>query len=285
MNAIDGLLEALIDYAGLFPPAAMDMHTAVRHYLESSRGGHGRALGRFVVNLEQFPYLWDAAGEYVRGLHLSVIATPDTDWDDLHRLLDQGYAIETVDIKAADGAAEIDRLAKLVPGGAITYFEVPMCETAPQIFAAVQAAGARIKLRMGGATANAFPAPKAVAQTLAELAERHLVFKATAGLHHPVRGRYALTHAEDSPRATMHGFMNLACAAAVLHFGGEAEEACDVLEEEWPGAWQVTPEAIAWQQNSWNADELREVRQKFFAGFGSCSFEEPMQELESLRWL
>jgi len=105
MNAIEGLLGAatgdgalaqsaylgLIDFAGLFPPAALDMHSAVRQYLEYSHSAYRRALGRFVINLEQFPYLWDAAGDYVRDLPLSVIVAPESDWDDFRRLLDKGY--------------------------------------------------------------------------------------------------------------------------------------------------------------------------------------------------
>ena len=285
MNAIDGLTEGLIDYAGLFPPAALDMHTAVRRYLELSRSHHHRALGRFVVSLEQFPYLWDAAGDYVRGLRLSVVAAQDANWDEMHRLLDKGYVVESVEIKAVGSAAEVDQLLRAVPAGVTPYFELPVCNPASDLLSALQETGARIKLRLGGMTADAFPSPRSVAEMLAEIAHRNLVFKATAGLHHPVRGRYALTYAPDSPTAVMHGFINLACAAAVIHFGGDVDEACDVLEEEWPGAWQVTPEAIAWQQNSWNADELREVRGKFFASIGSCSFEGPIRELENLRWL
>lgn len=299
MNAIDGLLGAaagrdfpaepasvgLVDFAGLFPPAALDMHSAVRQYLEYSHSSCRRALGKFIINLEQFPYLWDAAGDYVRGLPLSVIVAPESDWDDLRRLLDKGYSIEAVEIKQTVSAAEVRRLAPLVPAGVMAYFEIPVCGTTAQMLSAVEAAGARVKLRLGGTVADAFPKPQAVAQMLAELANRRMVFKATAGLHHALRGRYPLTYAPESPTAVMHGFMNLACAAAVLYFGGETQEAAQVLEEEWPGAWQVSPEAVAWQQNSWNGDELTEVRKKFFAGFGSCSFEEPVRELEALKWL
>jgi hypothetical protein len=299
MNAIEGLLGAaaredsstepasigLIDFAGLFPPAVLDMHSAVRQYLEYSHSAYRRALGKFIINLEQFPYLWDAAGDYVRGLPLSVIVAPESDWDDLRRLLDKGYSIDAVEIKGADGAVEVERLIEQVPAGVMAYFETPVYGTTAQMLSAVEAAGARVKLRMGGTVADAFPKPQAIAQILAELANRRMVFKATAGLHHAVRGRYPLTYAPGSPTAVMHGFMNLACAAAVLYFGGETQEAIEVLEEEWRGAWQVSPEALKWQQNSWNSDELSEVRKKFFAGFGSCSFEEPVRELEALKWL
>lgn len=283
MTAIDALLAGLIDYAGLYPPASLDMHSAARKYLEYSRSTHGRALGRFVIDLDRFPYLWDAAGDYVRGIRLSVIAGPEADWDDLHRLVEKGFAIEAIEIKGA-GAAEIGRVAMRIPAGVNTYFEVPT-DASPAVLDAVAAAGARAKIRTGSTIAEAFPSTQALAQMLEDLASRRLIFKATAGLHHPLRGRHPLTYADGSPTAVMHGFVNLGCAAALLYFGGDVREARLVLEEEWPGAWQITPEAIVWEENGWSADELREVRQQFFTGFGSCSFEEPIRELEALRWL
>lgn len=284
MNAIDSLLADIVDYAGIYPPADLDMHTAVRKYLEYGHSSNRKALGRFVVDLERFPYLWDAAGDYSRVLRLSVIASADADWTELERLIEKGYAVEAAEIKTAD-PAEIKRIAQRLPPGLTAYFEAPVNGISAPTLDAIAAVEGRIKIRMGGLAAGAIPSPRATADMLTEIARRQMVFKATAGLHHPVRARHPLTYAPESPTAVMHGFMNLACAAAVLHFGGEAEEAREVLEEEWPRAWRVTPEAIAWQENSWNADELREVRQKFFAGFGSCSFEEPMQDLEALGWL
>lgn len=283
MTAIESLLDGLIDYAGLYPPASLDMHTAVRKYLEYSRSTHARALGRFVIDLDRFPYLWDAAGDYVRGLRLSVVAHPGADWDELHRIIGKGYQIEAVETRASS-AAEIEQVARRIPSGLTTYFEVPSA-AGVDVFDAVAAVGARIKLRMGGVTAEAIPSAEAVAYMLEGIARRHLLFKATAGLHHPIRGRYPLNGSHSSPTAVMHGFVNLACAAALLYFGGDAVEAQRLLEEEWPGAWCVTPEAIVWEEYGWSGDELREVRQRFFAGFGSCSFEEPLSYLEALRWL
>lgn len=293
MIAIESLLAEFIDYAGLYPPAALDMHTAVRNYLEYSRSAYRRALGRFVIDLNRFPYLWDAAGDYVRGMRLTLLAQPDGDWEEqcheISRLLDKGYAIEAIEIGAglpAEGApSEIARLVSCIPAGVPASFEVPVSAGPPaNVLDAVAAAGARIKIRMGGMAAEAFPTPHAVAQMLAELAARRVLFKATAGLHHPLRGRRALTSAPQSSTAVMHGFMNLACAAALLYFGGEAAEARHMLEEEWPGACQVQPDAIVWGENGWSSDELQEVRQRFLIGIGSCSFQEPMQELEALGW-
>lgn len=83
----------------------------------------------------------------------------------------------------------------------------------------------------------------------------------------------------------MHGFINLASAAAVLFHGGAEEDAKDLLEEQNSSAWQVSDEAIAWRSLRWSADELRRVREQFFLSFGSCSFTEPIEDLEKLGWL
>jgi hypothetical protein len=83
----------------------------------------------------------------------------------------------------------------------------------------------------------------------------------------------------------MHGFINLACAAAVLFHGGAEEDAKSLLEEQDGSDWQVSEDAIAWRSLRWSAEDLRQVREKFFMSFGSCSFTEPIDDLEKLGWL
>jgi len=83
----------------------------------------------------------------------------------------------------------------------------------------------------------------------------------------------------------MHGFMNLCCAAAVVYLGGRVEDAREVLEEEEAAAWEVEAGALRWRDLRWTADQLARLRLDFFEGIGSCSFEEPMNDLESLGWL
>ena len=283
MTAMEALLADLIDYMGLFPPAALDMHTAVRNYLEFSRSAHRLALGRFVLDLDRFPYLWDAAGDYLRGMRLSVLATPQSDWDDLRRLADKGYAVEAVEIECG-APDEIERIATRIPEGIVAYFEIPASAPAGTLDA-IDAAGARIKLRMGGLSADAFPSTQAVAHMLDQIARRRMLFKAAAGLHHAVRANYPLTGSPSSPAAAMHGFINLATAAAILYFGGDVADAFEALEELEPNTWRVDPVAILWREHGWNADELREVRGRFFAGFGSGSLQEPLHQLEALAWL
>ena len=60
--AIDYLLAGLIDYAGLFPPASLDMRSAVGNYLDYRRGSRAGVLGRFVVSLDRLGEMRSAAG-------------------------------------------------------------------------------------------------------------------------------------------------------------------------------------------------------------------------------
>jgi hypothetical protein len=146
-------------------------------------------------------------------------------------------------------------------------------------------AGMRAKLRLGGVVAEAFPAAASVAAALKQLAKRRIAFKATAGLHHPLRSLQALTYEPDSPSGLMHGFMNLICASAHVWFGGEAEEAAQLLEEQDRQAWQVTTNSIRCRSWIWSADQIRQVRERFLIRIGSCSFTEPIRDLEALGWL
>jgi hypothetical protein len=287
VSAIESLLAGLIDYAGLYPPAALDMHTAVRNYADYGRGRHSSALGRFLVDVNRLTELREVAGDSRRFMRLSMIASPSTDWDGLAGLLQEDPTIESIEIKI-DPRAEVERVGRCIPAGLTTYFEVPLDAPVSETLTAIEAVaalGARVKLRMGGVVAGAFPTAPMVARMIQALADRRLPFKATAGLHHPIRSRHALTYEPDSPSGIMHGFLNLACSAALLYFGGDVSQAILLLEEQDPSAWQVTPGGIGWRSFRWSTDELRAVRERFMTSFGSCSFTEPIHDLEVLGWL
>ena len=117
------------------------------------------------------------------------------------------------------------------------------------------------------------------------LAKRRFRFKATAGLHHPIRSSQRLTYEPESKRATMHGLLNLFCAAAVVYFGGEGGLAEEVLRDEDRAAWQIDEGSLRWRKLSWTTEQIATVRREFFVSVGSCSFEEPMSDLEELGWL
>lgn len=283
MTALANLLDGLFDYAGLYPPAGLDVASAVENYLAFLQGNDAHALGRFVVDLSRVGAVRDAAGDRFHRVRLSVVATASANWNGLSSWLDGGAPIEAVEMKVA-APSDVDSAARRLPSGLIAYFEVSLDAGSAPLLDAVCASGANVKLRMGGVVAEAFPSAHAVAEGLQAIAERHLAFKATAGLHHPLRSRHAFTYASGSAQGMMHGFVNLCCAAALVHAGGQIGEAAAVLEETDPRAWRVSSEAIAWRDHLWGAEEIRAVRQELFASIGSCSFTEPLADLEALGW-
>jgi hypothetical protein len=283
MTVLSNLLDGLIDYAGLFPPASLDLAVVVRNYLCYRQGQHADALGRLIVDFNRVQELRTVAGERLREIPLSLIASTERDLDRLPSLLDDGLRIDAIEV-TPNTSPGIERIARRLPAGLATYFEVPVQAGDARTLDAICAAGARVKLRMGGLTGEAFPSPRATAGILQALSDRHLMFKATAGLHHPLRSNHLFTDAPDSEGGTMHGFANLCCAAALIHLGGDAVDAALLLEEMDPHTWQVSSEAITWRDFRFSALQMEEVRREFFQSMGSCSFTQPLKEMEALEW-
>ncbi len=283
MSVIAKLLDGLIDYAGLYPPASLDLPAVVRNYLYYRQGKDAAVLGRLVIDLSRMEELRSFARDSLQELLLSITASASLDVDSLNRLMDAGLPIEAIEIKA-NAPSVIQCIAAQLPVEVVTYFEVPVEGTDAGVLDAICAASARVKLRLGGLAAETFPSSLAVARMLQAIAERHLLFKATAGLHHPLPGRYPFTDAPDSAAGTMHGFVNLNCAAALLYLGGDVADAVLILDEMERDAWQVSTETIAWHDLRWNSLQMEEVRQAFFCGIGSCSFTQPLAEMEALGW-
>jgi hypothetical protein len=232
------LLEHLIDYAGLFPPAGLSMDDAVRNYARYREGEYAWALGRFIVPKER-------AHEVPPDFPLSVLGIDEVKTDDLDSVR-MGAFVEITD------NALLPELAKR---------------------------GLRAKIRTGGVTADAFPTPERVAAFLRACKAAGVAFKATAGLHHPLRCVKPLTYEANAPAGTMHGFVNVFLAAAML------DQAEEILREEDPRAFAFGDDAVAWRGQEVSTHALARTRRDFALSFGSCSFEEPISDLKELGWL
>jgi hypothetical protein len=284
MTAIETLIEGLFDYAGLYPPASLDMQSAVCNYQRYRQSEHAAALGRFIIGMDRIDELRSVTGDSVGNLKLSLIATSDADLDALAEQVRTAPNIDTVEIKC-NNAEDVTRIAARIPRSLTMHFEVPMNVDGHAALKTVSAAGARAKIRMGGIVPEAIPAIAEAAAMLMELANLQLPFKATAGLHHPVRSHRPLTYQPQGPTGTMHGFINLACAAAILFSGGDSHLAQSALEEQDTTAWTMSAHALHWRDLKWTADQLATLRREFLISIGSCSFEEPIHDLEALGWL
>jgi hypothetical protein len=146
----------------------------------------------------------------------------------------------------------------------------------------IRDAGAYAKIRTGGVTADMFPTPTEVARFMARCAEVGVAFKATAGLHHPIRARYRLTYAPDSPTGTMYGFLNVFVAAALQRDGASSEDVLGALETERGDELRFADRGLRWRSHRLDTAALRDARNTFVRSIGSCSFEEPLHDLREL---
>jgi hypothetical protein len=110
-------------------------------------------------------------------------------------------------------------------------------------------------------------------------------FKATAGLHHPLRAEYRLTYEPESPIGPMFGFLNLFLATAYLAGGMDGETAARLLEERDAEAIRWDDAGVEWRGRRLDLAALAGAREAGIVSFGSCSFTEPIGDLESLRLL
>jgi hypothetical protein len=237
------VLERIIDHAALFPPASMSLPDALAEDRRARESPHAGMLNRFVVpaaRLAELP---------AERAPLSVVLGDAEDAE----LVAGADGVEAVELvlggprpRPADLVATYRALQPL---GVETYFELVLDESwrdsVPAAIGAVAAVGGRVKLRCGGAS---IPSVEQVALVIACCREAGVPFKATAGLHHPVR------------RGEEHGFLNL--LAATTAPAGRLEA---VLAEE-----------------DASAIDFADADRALFTSFGSCSWREPVDDLREL---
>lgn len=308
------LLDALIDYAGLFPPARLPMRAAVEEYARQKQSEHEWALARFICpasRLEEFsregatlmpgtnatsgyrehagsgePWkvsvLIDGAG--IEGLRKDLDRIDA--FNEHHSREDSGLAnIDMIEVKAPVPGF-IDDALDSIPTDLFPFFEFPISGDCRGFVAALAGNGAAAKIRTGGITPDLIPSSSDIAAFLVASAAGDVPFKATAGLHHPVRSEYALDSTPNSPRALMHGFLNVFVAAAIVkELGADVRTATTILDDRIEGNFRFTDTVAAWREHAVEATELALVRERFALSFGSCSFDEPLADLKSLKLL
>jgi hypothetical protein len=285
------LLAGLIDYAGLFPPAGLSMGVAVRNYDSYIRGEYAWMLGRFIAPAARLQEYADAvreAGIDAGKWRISALATA-TDAETICRFNEEQAKFGTIDvleIKAPD-VREIECATITFGSRYQLYFETPP-ETWRSLLPAIGRAKARAKIRTGGEVPEAIPEESRVLEFLRVASERRIAFKATAGLHHPLRAIQHLTYKPDSPRGVMHGFLNVFCAAVLLwHEPERRQEAAWMLGERESDAITMDEMTMKWHNSgvTLTAKQIQQAREQFAMGFGSCSFMEPIEDLRTLGWL
>lgn len=257
------------------------MPEAVAEYRAHEDAPERWALGRFVVPFAR----WDELRSC-----LTDAPTNDAPWPvslvaavvDLDRIettrAEPRLVVQAVECKAASGE-DVSSAARIISRGIELFIEPTDLSSFATLAPRLAQVGAAAKIRTGGVTADAFPPPHQVLEFIVSCREAGIRFKATAGLHHAVRGEYRLTYEASPPMGEMFGFLNVAVAAALVWHDRNHALALAALEERSMDSFVFSDDGLAWRGEHLSAAEIDDARARFFTGFGSCSFREPMAEI------
>ena len=288
-EAIRTLLAESVDYAGLFPPAGLGMAEAVAEYARHRGERDAWMLGRFVLPAMRLDEWSAAAPADVEGWRWPLSVLAQTFEGTLRRTIDafnarerQRAVIDTAEVRATT-PREVPNAA--LAGNVAIFVEIPVAEDPARLVDAIAGSGVRAKIRTGGVTAESFPTAAQVARFIVRCVERDVSFKATAGLHHPLRAEYRLTYGENPPSGTMFGFLNVLLATALAREGMREKDLVAALEERDAESITLGAESLNWRGRALDLGTLRATRTRSMTGFGSCSFREPVDDLRALRLL
>jgi hypothetical protein len=317
--SLRSLLSDVLDYAGLFPPAELPLREALRNYEQYRHDPEAWMLARFVIpvgqlaDLTAFSKLFREPEPYSFSVLGTGGASPEAfveafarDLDTLRRfhtdhrdrvladVMEVRLPPSLLDAPAPAVRSFFERVHReLVASGMAQldlFYEIshPITRDRLQSVLAImadhnstQAVPARstvgLKIRCGGTSPDAFPPVEHLARIIVGCRNAGVRFKATAGLHHPVR------HYSETYETPMHGFLNVfgAAALAIEHELSEEGVRAVLLEDD-PDAFQFTKEAFIWRDREVPVDTILYAREHLATSFGSCSFDEPRDDLKEL---
>ena len=289
MTALRALVAEIVDYAGLFPPAGLDLPVAASNYATYRASEDAWMLGRFVVPIARLAELTTLLGSQIQPgsspWRLATLVGGDVSGD-LSRASEFNSAnghlavVDCVEVKLADRGA-IERAADAA-GEFDVFVELPAGVDSLPLVEVLSRRGLHAKVRTGGVTGDAFPSTASVVRFMRACIDEGVAFKATAGLHHPITATHPLTYAPAAPVHRMFGFVNLFLAAAALAEGITTEDATALLDESQAAAFLVADRAIRWRGCELTAAALARARERVVLSFGSCSFREPVDGIAGL---
>ncbi|QHW34826.1 hypothetical protein GZH47_31220 [Paenibacillus rhizovicinus] len=307
-------MDKLIDYAGLFPPAQLPMEKAIQQYHDYSHDPDSWMLGRFVIPdsrlVELAPYM--ALFAVHHPLRLSVIGGRTRTAaecvmqfmksmervETFRKLNPEAVVIDMLELPLPPVPIQAQLLEELGNGASklglrtyceLTYaldagWEANMLEALQAIAdhnaVAVHEARIDVKVRSGGLAADAFPTPYQIATVLEACRDRSIALKFTAGLHHPIR------MFRPEVNAKMHGFLNVFAAGLLASaLSLDRHRITEIVEDEQAEHFHFSDEGLCWQNLFISSADISAYRHSACSSYGSCSFDEPREELRALQLL
>ncbi|HKR54351.1 MAG TPA: hypothetical protein VJR93_08390 [Chthoniobacterales bacterium] len=300
--SLRALLAHSIDYAGMFPPCQLQLEPALKNQSEYLSTPDAWMLSAFVLPVDQFASAKQLLSEFdpLHPLRVSALGSKTESAEAFREALARtNLAVRSLSAHNVD-LVSVTQLEMFLPGdvdapllseagsmlGNLPVFWEAPPDRAERTIALVAEINSNAdapmfgyKLRTGGVTADAFPTSMQIAQALVTPATHQVPIKFTAGLHHPLR-QY-----RDEVHTKMHGFLNvLGAAVLAAEYKWNANQTALMLEDENADSFSFTEEFFAWRD--WKIDTARlQYRRTFATSFGSCSFDEPRDDLRALRLL
>jgi len=321
-ESLNAFMKGIIDYAGLFPPADLSLDTSIQKYSAYRKTDDAWMLSRYIIPAwrldELAPYgetLFEEGAPFnfsVLGKGTETVSDYRDHLEDIVAALEEFHQTHgdrvTTDIleiklpREAVFANDPELLREIYTETVAALDHTPqmpseiffegffdknwkkeiglLIEVLQQVndeMATQHVRQVAFKLRCGGVEAHMFPSVEQIAFTLNAVREHNIAVKCTAGLHHPIR------HYADSVQTKMHGFFNV-FGGAMLSYAHDLSnnELTDILTEEDPGNFVFEEEEFRWKDVSISTEDITELRDVALISFGSCSFDEPREDLQQL---
>ncbi len=292
VDSVKTLLDDLIDYAGLFPPSQLSMQEAVVNYAAYRSGELGWMMGRFVVPTARLDEFLECSRDLLSGgsalpWRLSALSGEDITAtikavNDFNRDNEGRAIIDTLEVKATT-VSKIENTVAILPEGLTAFFEIATGDEFVDLVMSLAAHKQRAKMRTGGVTPADFPTSREIIRFVRSCMAANVPFKATAGLHHPLRCFKPLTYAADAPRGAMHGFLNMLLMTAFARESYRPSLLEELMEEEFEEVFSFSEAGVAWRSEYFlTTAHLKLLRTRGMISFGSCSFDEPAEDLRAM---
>jgi hypothetical protein len=319
-KSLEYFCENLIDYAGLFPPAKLSLNEAFDNYIKYKNGHFKWMLSQFVcpvkmlkelitlirnnypgekdIYISAIPEGGNTTEEFIKNFNNDLISCSD-----FISHCGDSAEINTFEIKLPEEIInehhpkKISELINSVSSGinekiseqAFVFFEgITGTDWKKNISSLINAieihnesiSNCGFKLRTGGIAADSFPSPKQISFSIRECLDREVRMKFTAGLHHP------FIHNDIEIGTTMYGFINVFAAGIIAMRHNISNHGMEkILTDESPGNFIFKDDTFSWKDWNISTGEINFARKNLVVSFGSCSFDEPVDDLKLLRLL
>lgn len=284
------LMAGIIDYAGLFPPAELSLEKALKNYINYIKSSDNWMLSKFIIPAGLLYQVTELLVEVDDKLRFSVIISNSE--KDLENIIHLKNSLKGIDVLSLEIKPQVmlenlinkfDFIRSNINKNIQIFVESNVNPDYDLIEKLTMFKNENIyigyKLRTGGVTQESFPSVDLVASVIKSCAENKIPFKATAGLHHP------FTHFNTTVNIKMYGFINVFTAGIfAMKYNLNATELMNIIQDENPNNF-IFKDNLVWKNYEISSDEISEIRRNYFTTFGSCSFDEPREDLRNLKLL